>query len=134
MLHCQPITLTLTNRAQLIHATNLPILTANRRMGEGKGGGRVLHCCHPRCPRYGTINIIILGRSSAGQRAQTGNTSRLKNSQLKYSRPEEMEKLRKERNSTKMHEATTETPTAPGENEMNKPQKDKSQLKTKKQK
>ena len=29
---------TLSNRAQLSHATNLPILTANRRVGEGKGG------------------------------------------------------------------------------------------------
>jgi len=29
---------TLPNRTQLSHATNLPILTANRRVGEGKGG------------------------------------------------------------------------------------------------
>ena len=75
-----------TNRAQLSHATNLPILTANRRVGEGKGGRRVLHCCHPRCPQSGTINIIILGRSSAGQRAETGNTDQtitsLKNKQV----------------------------------------------------
>ena len=50
------------------------------------GGGRVLHCCHPRCPRSGTINIIIWGRSSARQRAETGNTDQtitsLKNKQI----------------------------------------------------
>ena len=77
---------TLTSRAQLSHATSLPILTANRRVGEEKGGGGVLHCCHPSCPRSGTINIIILGRSSAGQRAKTGNTDQtitsLKNKQV----------------------------------------------------
>ena len=77
---------TLTNRAQLSHTTSLPILTANRRVGEEKGGGGVLHCCHPSCPRSGTINIIILGRSSAGQRAKTGNTDQtitsLKNKQV----------------------------------------------------
>ena len=54
--------------------------------GGGKAGGRVLHCCHPGCPWSGTINIIILGRSSAGQWAQTGNTDQtitsLKNKQV----------------------------------------------------
>ena len=44
----------------------LPILTANRRVAEGKVGGRVLHCCHPRCPQSGTINIII--RAEGGNR------------------------------------------------------------------
>ena len=34
------------------------------------------------------------------------NKYRLQNSQLKYSRPEDTGKLRKERNSTKMHKAT----------------------------
>ena len=29
---------TLTNRAQLSHVTNVPIVTANRRVGEGKRG------------------------------------------------------------------------------------------------
>ncbi len=109
--------------------------------GREKGGGRVLHCCHPRCSRSGTINIIILGRSSAGRGRKPEiltkqslssriNKYRLKNSQLKYSRPEDTGKLKKERNSTKLHK-TTKLQTVPGENETNKRQKDKTQLKTK---
>ena len=106
------------------------------------GGGRVLHCCHPRCSRSGTINIIILGRSSAGRGRKPEiltkqslssriNKYRLKNSQLKYSRPEDTGKLKKERNSTKLHK-TTKLQTVPGENETNKRQKDNTQFKKKK--
>ena len=47
---------TLTNRAQLSHATNLPILTGNRRVGEGKGVGRVLHQIH-------TVHICKLSQA-----------------------------------------------------------------------
>ena len=67
----------------------LPIYQFSRPTGgwgREKGGRRVLHYCLPRCPRSGTINIIILVRSSAGQRAETGNTDQtitsLKNKQV----------------------------------------------------
>ena len=85
--------------------------------GGGKnGGGRVLHCCHPPCPRSGTINIIILGRFSIGQRAETGNTDQtitsLKNKQAQIKEfPTEIQQTRgrgktQKRNSTKLHKTT----------------------------
>ena len=98
-------------RYQLTHSHGQP------EGGGGKsGGGRVLHCCHPRCPRSGTINIIILGRSSIGQRAETGNTDQtipsLKNKQAQIKEfPTEIQQTRgrgktQKRNSTKLHKTT----------------------------
>ena len=106
----------LTNRAQLSHATNLPILTANRRVGEGKrkgGGGSSLL----PSPQSGTTTPLCWGGPQPGGGRKPEiltrlslpsriNQCRLQNSQLKYSRPEDTGKLRKERNSTKMHKAT----------------------------
>jgi len=58
----------LTNRAQLSHTTNLPILTANRKKWR--------ECSSLLPSSLSTVwnYIIILVRSSAGQRAETGNT------------------------------------------------------------
>ena len=57
--HRQRYISTLPNRAQFSHATN-------RRVGEGQGVRALLHCCHPRGPRSGTIQPLCWGGPQPG--------------------------------------------------------------------
>ena len=51
---------------QLSHATSLPILVSNWRVGEGKGR-TVLRCCHPHGLRSGTITPLSWGGLQPGR-------------------------------------------------------------------
>ena len=77
---------TLRNRAQLSHATNLPILTANRRVREGKGGREGSSLLPSPLFTVWNYKHYYLGEVLSRKRAQTGNTDQtitfLKNKQV----------------------------------------------------